>query len=200
MRKTSLAATLAAALFALPAAHAQQAGGFFINASLGQSRLDQHAYDASDTGFGANLGYRWALGPQLLLGVEAGYADLGSFAPRAGFPQVPYRKAAVDGWSLGVNAHANLTENWYVAARTGWFRADMQGSRIVAQDTTFGGASVLVTNSASGTSNQWYAGVGFGYDFSNHVSVGLNYDHYRSDRMRVSIDPSLVSVSAEYRF
>lgn len=50
------------------------------------------------------------------------------------------------------------------------------------------------------SSNKWYAGAGFGYDFSNNFSVGLNYDYYKAEKNGLKFDPDLVSVSAEYRF
>ena len=59
-----------------------------------------------------------------------------------------------------------------------------------------GGTAVYVDD----TSNKYYAGAGFGYDFSNNLSVGLNYDYYKADKNGLYLDPSLVSVSAEYRF
>jgi opacity protein-like surface antigen len=46
----------------------------------------------------------------------------------------------------------------------------------------------------------WCAGGGAGYDFSNHVSVGLNYDYFDAQKKNVDLSTDMVSVSAEYRF
>ena len=41
-----------------------------------------------------------------------------------------------------------------------------------------------------------YGGVGFGYDFSNNASVGLNYTHFRV----AGSDVNALSVNGEWRF
>ena len=55
-------------------------GGFFVDGSVGRTRLnknfDENFYfnDTSDTGYGINGGYRWALNPSIAIGIEGGYA------------------------------------------------------------------------------------------------------------------------------
>ena len=189
MKNTLLALALSAAgLAALPAAHAADTSGFFINGNVGQSNLSKGAYDDSDTGYGVNLGYRWALAPNFLLGVEGGYTDLGSVSPKSGYPG--FVDAEISGWNVGANAHFNINDNWYLSGRAGLFRADVKGS--------YGLLATPVT--VDDSSNKWYAGAGFGYDFSNNFSVGLNYDYYKAEKNGLKFDPDLVSVSAEYRF
>lgn len=198
MKTTLIAIALAAAgLTALPAAHAQSQdkGGFFINGNVGQANLDKGVYDTDDTGYGVNLGYRWAVAPNLALGVEGGYTDLGKFSPKGsavnGLPTGEFlRDAELKGWNAGVNAHFNLSDNWYLSGRTGLFRGDAKGDYLSA------GLPV----SGDNKSNKWYAGAGFGYDFSNNFSVGLNYDYYKVDKNGLNLDPNLLSVSAEARF
>jgi len=176
MRMTLIALALSAAgLAAAPAiSHAANGdnSGFFINGGVGQSNLDKGAYNDSDTGYNANIGYRWAINPSVALGVEGGYTDLGSF-----------------GWTAGVNGHFNVTPQWYISGRAGLFRADVKGS--------IAGATPV---SVDDTSSKYYAGAGFGYDFSNNVSVGLNYDYYKVNKNGFNANPDLVSVNAEYRF
>ncbi|GAA0718714.1 porin family protein [Dokdonella soli] len=192
MKNAVLAIALATAgLIALPAAHAADNSGFFVNGNIGQSNLSKGAYDDNDTGYAANVGYRWAVAPNLLLGVEGGYADLGSVSPKSAFNGAGLGDASIKGWTLGANGHFNVTDNWYVSGRAGFFRADLKGGYLGAA-----GLPVRVDDS----SNKWYAGAGFGYDFSNNLSVGLNYDYYKADKNGVSFNPDLVSVSAEYRF
>ena len=197
MKNTVLAIALAASAFALPAISRADsgdngAGGFFINGNVGQSDLDKGFYNDKDTGYGANVGYRWAFSPNVAIGVEGGYTKLGSFDPNqhgdlgAVFPQ-----AKVEGWNLGLNGHFNLSPNWYVSARGGYFRADVKGA-------IFEGPSS--TELVDETSNKYYAGAGFGYDFSRNISVGLNYDYYKANTSGLNLDPHLISVSGEYRF
>jgi len=189
MKTNLLALAFGAALFALPAAHAaDHQSGFFLNGHVGQSSIDKGAYDDDDTAFGANLGYRWALAPNVLVGVEGGYASLGEVSPRAG--NAVGGKAEVDGWTAGLNGHFNLTGNWYVSARAGLFRADVRGGYLD------GDVPVHVDDHA----NDWYAGAGFGYDFSNGFSVGVNYDAYRAGTSGLELDPRVFSVSGEVRF
>ena len=191
MKNTLFAIALATAgLTAIPAAHAADTSGFFINGNVGQSNLSKGAYDDDDTGFGGNVGYRWAVSPSVLLGVEGGYTDLGKFSTRSRFDDLGLGQAEIKGWNLGVNGHFNVTDNWYVSGRGGFFRSDLKGSYL-SDDV-----AVRVDDNGDG----WYAGAGFGYDFTNNFSVGLNYDYYKVDKHDLKLSPDLVSVSAEYRF
>ena len=81
MRNTLLAIALTTTGFlAIPAlGQAADTSGFFINGNIGQASLDKGAFDDDDTAFGANIGYRWAVAPAVLIGIEGGYTDLGSF-------------------------------------------------------------------------------------------------------------------------
>ena len=193
MKHTLIAIALATAgLAAIPlTSHAaDNTGGFFINGNVGDSNVSKGLYDDDDTGFGGNVGYRWAVAPNVLLGVEGGYTDLGKFSTgnnvNGFFPD-----AEIKGWTLGANGHFNLTPNWYVSGRAGFFRADIKGAY-------FDPANAVVR--VDDTANKWYAGAGFGYDFSNNFGIGLNYDYYKADKSNLDLNADLISVSAEYRF
>lgn len=196
MKNTIFAIALAAAgLAAAPALTQAQEGnagnsGFFINGNVGQSNLSKGVYDDNDVGYGVNGGYRWALNPNVAIGLEGGYTDLGKFSAKDSLSGSGLPQAKVSGWNLGVDGHFNINPNWYISARGGFFRGDVKGAYLA------GTTPVYVDD----TSNKYYAGAGFGYDFSNNLSVGLNYDYYKVDKAGLSVDPSLVSVSAEYRF
>ncbi len=198
MRNTLMILALSAAgLATLPVAShaAEDKAGFFVNGSVGQSNLSNGVYNDNDTGYSANLGYRWSLAPNFALGIEGGYTDLGKWSPEsrasASLPTGEFlRSGELSGWTAGVNAHWNLSDSWYLSGRTGLFRADIKGDYLVA------GLPVGVDD----TSNNWYAGAGVGYDFSNNFSVGLNYDYYKADKNGLKFDPGVVSVSAEARF
>jgi OOP family OmpA-OmpF porin/outer membrane immunogenic protein len=197
MRNTFLAIALATAgLGLVPVlSHADDAngsnGGFFVNGNIGRANLDKGPYNDDDTGYAANLGYRWALSPNVALGVEGGYADLGKFDPRDSFAAAGVGRATVKGWTAGVNGHFNLTPQWYLSGRAGLFRADVKGGYLDVADLPVG---------IDDTSTKYYAGAGFGYDFSNNFSVGLAYDYYKANAAGLRLDPNLVSVNAELRF
>jgi opacity protein-like surface antigen len=193
MKNTLLAIALAtASLAAVPAVSfaADNSGGFFVNGNVGQSSLDKGLYNDDDTGYGVNAGYRWTLSPNVALGLEGGYTDLGKFDPKNEFNGLGFGQASVKGFTAGVNGHFNLTPQWYLSGRAGLFRADTRGWAV--DGTT--------ANYVDETNTKYYAGAGFGYDFSNNFSVGLNYDYYKTDKNQLSVSPSLVSASAEYRF
>ena len=190
MKNTLFAIALAtASLASLPAVtHAADgAGGAFVNGNIGRSSLDKGLYDDNDTGYGINAGYRWLLNPNVALGVEAGYTDLGKFDTKGAYSSLG--RASAKGWTAGVNGHFNLTPQWYVSGRAGLFRAD-----------TKGWTNQAVPSYVDDSSTKWYAGAGFGYDFSNNLSLGLNYDYYKTDSKGLNLDPNLLSLSAEYRF
>jgi OOP family OmpA-OmpF porin/outer membrane immunogenic protein len=188
-------ALAAASVAALPAASfaADNSGngGFFVNGNVGQSNLDKGLYNDNDTGYGVNAGYRWAINPAFALGVEGGYTDLGKFDNNGSVQSLGVSRASVKGWTAGVNAHFNLTPQWYISGRAGLFDGSVKG---FAQNAD---ASYRYVDNSS---TKYYAGAGFGYDFSNNLSVGLNYDYYKAKVDGLKLDPDLVSVSAEYRF
>ena len=189
----ALALATAGILAAPIAAHAQDdKGGFFINGNVGKAGVDDGLYDDDDTAFGANLGYRWSAGPGAAFGIEGGYQNLGEWSPKA--DRIPLDtvagKAELKGWTAGVNGHFNVADNWYLSGRAGLFRADVKGDYVAAG----------IPTRVDDTSNKWYAGAGFGYDFSNNLSVGLNYDHYEVDKSNLDINTDVISVSGEVRF
>lgn len=197
MKKTLFTLSLAAAGLVAAPAFAQSHDGFFINGSVGQAKYDRGLYDDDDTAWNANFGYRWAVSPSVLFGVEGGYAHLGSFKYDRRFNPVTRADARLKGWTAGVNMHANLTPNWYLSGRAGLFRGDVRGGWASAP---VGDVDVPTFHYVDETSNKWYAGAGFGYDFSNNFSLGLNYDYYRAEKHGLRIDPDVWSVSAEFRF
>ena len=198
MKKSLLALAFATAgLMAAPTVFAQSApnsnGGWFVNGNVGRTSIDKGPYHGHDTGYGINGGYRWAVNPSVALGVEVGYNDLGNIHAKNVFNSdrvVDRQKSQLHGWTAGVNGHFNIDSNWYVSARTGIYgwkghgmsNNDLPSSHHHLDDTS------------------WYAGAGFGYDFTNNFSVGLNYDYYNAKKHHVNLSSDMVSVSAEYRF
>ncbi|WP_205746122.1 MULTISPECIES: porin family protein [Dyella] len=196
MKKSLLALALAAAgLAVVPAAFAQNApdnGGWFINGNVGRTSIDKGPYDDSDTGYAINGGYRWAITPRFALGAEVGYNDLGNIHVKNIFNSndvVDKGKSQLHGWTAGANARFNIDPQWYISGRAGLYSWKGHG---LSNDVN------PVRKSLDDTS--WYGGVGFGYNFTNNVSVGLNYDYFDAKKNHVDLSTDMVSVSAEYRF
>lgn len=197
MKKTLFALALASAgLMAVPAAFAQNApsdnSGWFVNGNAGRTSINKGPYDGHDTGYGINGGYRWSVAPSAAIGVEVGYNDLGNIHVKNAFNSndvVDQGKSQLHGWTAGVNGHFNLTPNWYLSGRTGLYAWKGHG---LSNDSN------PVREGLDETS--WYAGAGVGYDFSNNVSLGINYDYYDAKKSNIDLSTDMVSVSAEYRF
>jgi OOP family OmpA-OmpF porin/outer membrane immunogenic protein len=196
MKKMLLALAIATAGLAAVPAFAQSAksdnGGWFVNGNVGRTSIDKGPYNDSDTGYAINGGYRWAVSPSIALGVEGGYNDLGNIHAKNIFnsrPVVDGTKSQLHGWTAGVNGHFNLTPNWYLSARGGIYGWRGHGLSNDALPTR---------QNLNDTS--WYAGGGVGYDFSNNMSVGINYDYFDAKKHNVDLSTDMVSVSAEYRF
>lgn len=196
---TALAITAALGMAAVPAAFAQsvpmagQHDGWFINGQAGSTKMNHDAYDGHDTGYQLTGGYRWALSPSALLGIEGGYNDLGNIKASKAFRSgdvYDTKRSQLRGWMLGANGHFNINPNWYVSARAGLYA--WKGHGMSNNDTP------VIRNGLDKT--DWYGGVGFGYDFDNNVSLGLNYDYYHAKKDRVNLSSDMISVGAEYRF
>ena len=200
MNKTILVLTISATIMIVAPTISRAAdgkSGFFVNANIGQSDLKGNGYslDDSDTGYSINTGYRWAISPAFAFGVEGGYTDPGNFKLESVFaPEPPATmlvgKAKLDGVNLGVNAHWNLSDTWYLSGRAGLFSADVKIEYPASP----------VPMRASDRSNDLYAGVGVGYDFSERFGLGLNYDRYDVDMQGVNLDTGRLSMGGEFRF
>lgn len=197
MKKTLFALALASAgLLAVPAAFAQTTttsdAGWFINGNVGRTAIDHGPYDGHDTGYALNGGYRWSLAPNFALGAEVGYNDLGNVRARNVFHSAPIiapGKSQLHGWTAGVNAHLNLSPNWYLSGRTGLY------------SWTGHGLSNDINPVNKGLSdNSWYGGAGVGYNLTRNVSVGVNYDYFGAKKHGVNLSTDMISASAEYRF
>lgn len=192
MKNTLLFLTLlAAGAVALPAV-AQSNDGFFINGSAGRADVNHGQYDDHDTAWNLNTGYRWAISPSAQFGLEAGYANLGKFGSTS---QDIFGKARLKGWTAGVNTNIDITPDWYFAARGGYFHSDMR-SGVYFQP----GDADAVPHYLDVTSDGWYLGAGFGYNTSEHTSVGLHYDRYEASRHNFKLNPDVWSVRMEYQF
>jgi outer membrane immunogenic protein len=160
------------------------------------------------TGYGVLGGYRWKVGPDLGLGLEAGYTDLGNYklsniGDNNGSVNQSSRENALRGWLVGANGRINLLPQWYISAHGGYFHANNDGGAYndtVSQDLFHGGDR-----------GGFYGGVGTGWDVNQHFGIGVKYDYYHvsagnihdtasNSDFNVRRSTGIVSVDAEYRF
>jgi len=200
MKNTMLALAFAAAgLVAVPAAFAQDASqnaqqGWYVGANAGYGQIKKGPYDNGDFAGGVKGGYRFALNPELSLGVEAGYVYLGRADARGLYTQ-NYggdAKSKLQGATAGLDLRYSFSPKWYGEVRGGAFFAKGEG----LTNDKFNPQSVRFN------STNYYAGAGVGYNITPQWSVGLNYDYYQasdSDK-NIHLPTNLYTVSAEYRF
>ena len=242
MKKTLLALGLASLGFAALPAFAQDttastgnympdqaigSGNWFIGANVGRTNGTNEGGFGSDksgfnffkgdqdrrTGYGLLGGYRWKVGPDLGLGVEAGYADLGNYRVKNVFESgqdVDQKgtRNALRGWMVGVNGKINLVPQWYISAHGGYFRANDNNQNYnnsVGQDLGF-------SSGGRPDRGSWYAGLGTGWDVNEHFGVGVSYDYFHADAGKVRNNTTgeisrglkrstgIVSLAGEYRF
>lgn len=198
MTKKILALSLIAAFAAAPAVSlaAQPAGDFFINGQVGQSYLrGMTASNDTATGSSFNAGYRWNINPTLQFGVEAGYANTGTYSDSAYATTV---KGQLEGTTIGVTSRFLFGNNWYMNLDGGYFSAKQKVSGSGSVYTVFG--SVPFSYSESHTMGSYYVSMGFGYNFNKHVSLGVNASEYGDKDSQFDLTSNLYGVDLEVRF
>lgn len=167
-------------------------GNWFLSGSVGQSHLYQGPYNDHPTTYAINGGYRWKVGQDLGLGVEAGYNDLGNFKVKNAFNSsdvnLTSQRNALRGWTAGVNGRIDVYRGLYVSGRAGVY--GWKGHGYNNQDI----------NRHDLNKVDYYAGAGVGYDINEHFGLGLSYDFYHAKKQGVSLSTDTASLTAEYRF
>jgi OmpA-OmpF porin, OOP family len=192
-------------------------GNAFVNANAGYSDYNYNFDSLSAPGLATDLrkrdpagavrvGYRW--NSVVDYGVEVGYGYLGQMRFNAATDSDAARLTQKNrGYLLGGNLNYNITDNWYVSARAGWFRGrNTYAVAAYAIDT-------VETARATNTNTGEYFGLGAGYNFNKHFSVGLAYDTYHTPGGSVrssnayldglearSTRAGMYSLQGEYRF
>lgn len=203
MRKLIIPTALAAVLFA-PGVFAQATGdayrpdlqvgqgSWFAAGAIGRTdggsastfgSGDFNLFRSADgrrTGYGVAAGYRWKVAPNVGVGMEGGYADLGNLKVTNVFDGDPVNERqsenALRGWHVGGNARFNPTQAWYIGARGGYFRASDNNARYY---NSVGQELGLVSGGSDGR-DSWYGGLGTGWNVSSNLSVGVHYDYFRA--------------------
>lgn len=167
-------------------------GNWFVNGSVGQSHINKGPYNDHPTTYAVNGGYRWKVGPDLGLGVEVGYNDLGNFKLKNAFNNgnvnLTNRRNALRGWTAGVNGRIDVWRGMYLSGRAGVYGWKGQGYN--DQDI----------NRHHLDEVDYYAGAGVGYDINEHFGVGLSYDYFHASKSGVKLSTDTASLTAEYRF
>ena len=167
-------------------------GNWFINGSVGQAHINQGPYNDHPTTYALNGGYRWKVGPDLGLGLEVGYNDLGNFKAKNAFNSndvnLTGQRNALRGWTAGVNGKINVWQGLYVSGRLGAY--GWKGHGYANQDI----------NRHALDKVDYFAGAGVGYDISQNFSLGLSYDYYHAKKDHISLSTDTASLTAEYRF
>ncbi|URL58779.1 outer membrane beta-barrel protein [Luteibacter flocculans] len=165
--------------------------------------------DRNSTGITVLGGYRWVVARPFALGVEAGYAHLGSttWKARDGGLSEPYDvrdKNKVDAFLAGINGKWDLPYDLTITAHAGLAHVRSKGDFTGSSGGTSTPASTTrVHHDWSG--NRFYGGVGFGYDYDENMGLTLSYDRYsfKADGPRDTGHNAQIGVlglTAEYRF
>lgn len=193
-------------------------GQFFVNGNVGQTDYRQSSpyaigdgttphNDKTDTGGALRFGYVWH--STIDYGVEVGYADLG----QAQLKSYNFINDSTTIKSRGPLFGGNLKYNfdsWYVSAHAGWYRSRIETGKSQTPGVCPLGhlcpdiliASTKQASTTTGTGE--YLGLGAGYNFTPHFSLGLSYDNYHSrpaySHENNDFNTAMYSVTAEYRF
>lgn len=185
MRTSNIIGLAVAAALALPTqllAHT----GLYMNGSIGQANVDDNGLDDSDTSFGIGAGYRlWEN-----FGFEIGYQDLGQMGESAGNLRA---SVEADGFYAGLSGKIPLYDGstgFYLSARGGGYWYDITGR--LSDGTT----SVRFDEG----DNDFYFGIGGGYDFNEQFGVGLGYDIYQLGDGDTEFNFDVISLAGEVRF
>lgn len=177
MSKNKMLSTALVAVIASAAAFGAQAAdkGFYAGAGVGQSFVDEGAYDDEDTAFSVFGGYQF----NRYFGLEAGYADFGKLEPRGAGPEL-------EASSVYLTAVGTLpiTDKFSAYAKAGVQRWDV--------DTAI--PSVVGNSDDNGTDPTY--GLGVQYRFTDHVALRGEYSRFEVE----DTDLDLAQLQVRYDF
>ncbi len=186
MRKSILSLAVAAVFAAPGLAYADE--GFYIDGSVGRASVDDSGIDDNDTGFRIGGGWRFLEN----FGAEVGYLDLGKVEEEVAIGGAT-GSVEVDGLYAGVSGRIPLSDDtagFFLSARAGLLFWDAEG-RVRAG---------TVTVPFDDSDNDFYVGVGGGYDFNEQFGVSLTYDRYKVGDSGADFNYSVIGATGEVRF
>ncbi|MBF6023129.1 outer membrane beta-barrel protein [Lysobacter niastensis] len=171
-----LSSALLAAVLGASALSAQAADkGFYAGAGVGQSFVDEQAYDDEDTAFSVFGGYQF----NRYFGLEAGYADFGKIEP-----QGAGRALEADSAYLTAVGTLPITEKFSAYAKAGFHAWNL--------DDAIPG--LTGTNDDSGTDPTY--GVGVQYRLTDQVALRGEYSRFEIE----DLDQDLAQVQVRFDF
>lgn len=179
MKHATLTTSLLAAALGLAAFGAQAADGnrtgFYAGAGVGQSFVDQAAYDDEDTAFSLFGGYQFHRN----LALEAGYTDFGTVEPATG-------GVALEADSLALTAVGILpvTDRFSAYAKAGLQRWNL--------DSAIPGLTGSLDDSGTDT----LYGAGLQYRFSDNVA--LRGEYTRSQFEDLDVDSAQLQLRFDF--
>jgi len=175
-------------LAALMATNVAAAAGWEPSSYTGLGYIDEDELD--DESFSSNFSvvYRFTD----TLGVEGGYASFGEF--ENSFNAVEGRgkiKADIDGFNLGLNLIADLSDTWYMTGRIGLWAWDGETTLKIPGSATLKGDD-------DGT--DLYAGAAIGYKFTPRWHAGLGATYYSVDLDESDTGVFVLGVQTVWKF
>ncbi|TWI01860.1 opacity protein-like surface antigen [Luteimonas cucumeris] len=172
LSRALLVIVLGAAVFG---AQAADEPGFYLGAGVGQSFVDEAAYDDEDTAFSAFGGYQF----NRYFGIEAGYADFGKLqASGAG------RALEANAAYLTAVGTVPFTEQFSGYAKAGFQRWDLDN------------AIPSLTRSSDDSGSDPTYGLGLQYRFNDKVALRGEYSRFEVE----DIDLDLAQLQVRFDF
>lgn len=187
MKKALLLVAAGTVAFSTSFAALADSQGAFVQAGVGHSDSDAR----SSSTYGVLGGYRWAVRAPFYLGVEGGYVNLNrsnsTFSNTFAITDVtgPHTltsrtraRMKNEALLLGVSAKWELSGQYFVTAHGGIarYRNDIHAH---SNGTLDGVPTEGFSDRYRYYDTNYYAGLGFGYDFNPQVSLSFTYDHYQ---------------------
>lgn len=159
MKKNKVLSTALVAVIASAAAFGAQAAdkGFYAGAGVGQSYVDEGAYDDEDTAYSVFGGYQF----NRYFGLEGGYADFGKLEPRG--TGTPLEASSVYLTAVGT---VPVTDHFSIYGKAGVQRWDLD--RAIP--------SIVGNTDDNGTDPTY--GVGVQYRFTDNVALRGEYSRF----------------------
>lgn len=171
-----LSRALLAAVLGVSALSAQAADkGFYAGAGVGQSFVDEQAYDDEDTAFSVFGGYQF----NKYFALEGGYADFGKIEPELAGPDLE-----ADSFYLTAVGSVPITEKFSAYAKAGFHRWNI--------DDAIPG--LTGTDDDSGTDPTY--GVGVQYRFTDRVAMRGEYSRFEME----DLDQDLAQLQVRFDF